>query len=285
MSLIGSYKHKNMGNIMIYAVLVCYYDKYKKNSIVEFYKILSGIGHSFRVIIVNNNPNLEKYNTSYDVIEISGSNTGWEFSAWDEGVKYIKDNYGPLSKDDFFVFANDTFNHHRYFSFVDRSLFKNQIKANLHNHHPVMLGEVNSFDKEFSLGSQKGSCWISTYLFFTNSKFVDKIKPFDMGLDYFLSMCKEVTDERIIFSHEVSENISTHLNGWLYPVSTKKGWYGGKKSNVELLSNKLKAILNEKNLSLRCVYYKGEIIDVYSHLIPSLYLRIRDLLYRRAKLF
>ena len=266
---------------MIYAVLVCYYEKYKKNSIVEFHKLLASFGHPFTIIIVNNNHNLQKCSDNYNLIEIAGSNAGWEFSAWDEGVQYIKENYDPLSAQDFFIFANDTFNHHRLFCFLDLFFFKQSVLKHVASSKPTIIGEVNSFNQEFSVDGYSGTKWVSTYLFAVNFNYMNKLLKFDMGDDTFQTLCTDVTLKNIVFSNKVSVNLASHLTDWMYPKTKKFSWYGNKKNDVTLFRNKLKAILNEKRLSINCLRYGGEIISSYHTIPSSLYLKIKNFIYYR----
>lgn len=266
---------------MIYGILVSYYDQYKNDAVTEFVRILNGLGHDFRVILINNNPLNQSehvYNNKFTLLQ--GSNTGWEFSAWDEAILHLKNTNVKFSSDDYFLFANDTFNQHRFFTCYDRYLFKNAFLSKMHNNHPLLIGEVNSFQQDFNISKYTGREWVSSYLFFTNFAFVENISQFDM-FDRVIS--EPVVDEEkslIKFDDLISVNLALHLNRWIFPEDKRKGWYGV--GDNSFLIKKLKAIINEKLLSLRCVQ-NGYLINVYSSRISSFYLRLKYFIYNEFR--
>lgn len=266
---------------MLYGVLVCYYEKYKNKAISDFFEFLSDIDDNFNLIVVNNNQSLPLYGGGdARVIEIFGSNRGGEFSAWDEGLHFIKDKYLVLKDSDRFVFANDTFNHHRFFGFIDKYYFKKAILESLNVPHPVLVGEVNSFGESFIVDGVMANGWVSTYLFSMNFNFLQTAIPFNMNDDYFSSLVKSTTKKEIIFTDLVSKNMALHLNNWLLPSKRKHQWYGGKNANLELFKFKLKAIMNEKVLSINLAKCGGEMKNTYQNTPARLYLKARNFIYR-----
>lgn len=267
---------------MIYGILVCYYEKYKEKAVHDFIYLLSGLNNDFRLIIVNNSSKLSSYEKVKDkIFEISGSNLGWEFSAWDEGVHFVNKNFGDTD-DDFFVFANDTFNHHRVFNFLDTYYFRKAILRLMIKKNPVLVGEINSIGEMFKVNDDTANSWISSYLFAMNRQLLDFSGSFNMTDDVFSSLLMDITNKKITFSDKVSANLATHLNGWLFPKQNKKHqWYGSKHADLQLLSYKLKAILNEKKISINLFKCKGEMIGVYGRIDAWLYLKARNFIYRR----
>lgn len=264
---------------MLYGILVCYYEKYKVKAIDDFLKLLSEIRDDFSLIVVNNNHSLLPYE-NVKVIEIDGSNVGGEFSAWDEGLSFIKNKHHEFKDDDLFIFANDTFNHHRFFSFIDKYYFKKAIFTALNEPHPVLVGEVNSFGESFTIDGVRANGWVSTYLFSVNLHFLQAAAPFNMDDECFFCLVKNITTKEVVFTDLVSKNIDLHLNGWLFPSRRKHQWYGSKNASLELLKFKIKAIMNEKRLSVNLVKCKGEMKSVYQKGFASLYLKARNFTYR-----
>lgn len=269
---------------MVYGVFVSYYPEYKETSFIEFIDILKRTNQEFSIIVVNNNKQSNVFDKKQidSVLEIVGTNSGWEFSAWDEAIQFIRSNIKNLTANDYFVFANDTFNQHRFFNFYDKHLFVSAFLKNMKNDVPLLVGEVNSFNQEFSVASYAGNNWVSSYLFFANLKLIESINKFDVINALVPDSVASIEDGVIKFDHLISLNLACHLNSWFFPKKKSKGWYGSGNSDKQLLFLKIKAILNEKLLSLRCVE-NGLLIDVYSSMVSRFYLRLKYYLYNKIR--
>lgn len=253
-------------NIKVIGVLVCYYPKYKKRAIHDFLDILKNISLNYNLLVVNNNENIN--NTSDDCFsyinyEINGSNNAWEFSAWDEGVEYLRENK-LISEEDIIIFANDTFCHHRIFTFYNKWIFSRAFNK-LASHDKLFVGELCKLPFYYVIFGLNANSWISTYLFGIRCKDLPTIEPFDK-----VGQIKDVSQSiRIIknniFLSDSSAEICAHLSRWLFPSMYKHGWYKAKAGMVDdgLLFNKLKAIVNEKLLSAQAVNRGLTMYDVY----------------------
>lgn len=91
-----TYEEKYKAHI-VFGILVVYSDDYFVKSIVEFNKILKLINRRYKLIVVFNKNIPEKTSRSQideiDLDFVRGSNHLHEFSAWDEGLNFVKNNY------------------------------------------------------------------------------------------------------------------------------------------------------------------------------------------------
>lgn len=242
-----------------YAILVCYYGEYYKKSLRTFEELLKqSFGNDFEILVV--------FNSTYPEVEtnkhlsIQGSNSGWEFSGWDEGVKYLERRY-QLNDSDTLIFANDTFCQHRKFTFINKYIFSKafrniRFKRNL-------VGDINSLSEKFCLAGLVGQSWISTYLFGSNYYNIKLLMPFDsVGSDAVLSKLVTINDNELHISNS-SKNITLHLTSWF--LGNSEGWY--KKEGVDntLLLKKVDAVINEKLFSLKALVKEIQIESVYEN--------------------
>ena len=245
---------------MLVGVLVAYYkDKYCE-ALVEYVKLLDSINKPYYLIVVNNTgdelpavPGVELGNIDI----VAGTNTSWEFSGWDEGVKYWKFSYPKITAD-YYLFANDTFCKHRFFNSFNRSTFASSFVK--YYNSKAIVGDVNNFSESYNIFGVEMSGWISTYLFGVSAEALDFLMPFSKVDETSLSVSGNIVDVQ-----GFSSNLNAHLTKWLFPKNGG-GWY---KSNSEssLIKNKLKAIANEKMLSATAKGMGVEIVNVYSGML------------------
>lgn len=265
-----------MSDSIIFGVMLSYYPHYLDAALTEFIAILSSISHNYKVIVVNNNPDGNSLKLVDDhVVVIDGDNSSWEFSGWHVGLKYIKQTE-HFSNANCIIFANDTLNKHRIFSFVDRKLFVNSIKS-MPKTRPAICGELNAIGanpESFSIYMAKANGWISSYLYALNRPMLLRLDQFDMKSEFDRALLKYNQHGFQFDSLLVSQNLSDYIRDWLFPDVARHGWYGSSRiaaGNVELLKNKLRAILNEKFLSANCVASGGVLVDVYAGRAAKLY--------------
>lgn len=251
--------------------LCCYYPKYSGRAIAETRNVLKAICDDFRLVIVDNSGCLSNYVAASNEKVVLGSNAGWEFSAWDEGVAA-----GEYDASDILIFLNDTFCHHRPYTFVDRMLFVRAIRKLRGS--PLFVGEVNAIQGKIGINEMEFPAWVSSYFFAMKG-----ITKTNLGkLDYIgeNSLHKEakysLSDNGGQF--QLSPRLRAHIQNWLFP-SDKPGWHGvSRPDGVKEL--KLMAILNEKMLS--CRLYKGGVVfeGVYSGRVASIYFKLMNKLFR-----
>lgn len=251
-------------NRKVIGVLVCYYPEYRNKAIKKLLCILNALTDDYKLLVVNNRNSVDKKEYGCSELihhEIDGSNKSWEFSAWDEGVFYLREN-GLISDSDIIVFANDTFCYHRPFSFYNKWLFVNAFRKLFFN-EGLFVGEICQLPFYYTIFGLKANSWISTYLFGVRYKDLPSLEPFDkVGQMINVPELIKIVDKKILISRS-SPKICMHLSNWLFPSIGEHGWYKAKNGNLDgdLVFNKLKAIVNEKLLSAQAI---GKGLNLYS---------------------
>ncbi|MEB5476806.1 hypothetical protein [Acinetobacter pollinis] len=242
---------------MIYYVLLVYGDKYYENAINKLKDISKKIGdRSFNLIVVNND------STVYIPNSITGDNSAYEFSGWDSAVKDLKYR---INEGDYFIFANDTFCHHRKWKWYQKFKFSYAFNDFFKNKFNGICGDVNSFGKDFNLSGVVTQSWVSSYLFMINSSLIlHESFKFDSIEDNISKYVENISDESgIEFVDNFDDELGKHLNNWLYPRDND-GWYNAKNCSSKDKLKKLKSIINEKLLSINVLKLGGNICDVNS---------------------
>lgn len=253
-------------NRKVIGVLVCYYPGYRKKAINKFLSILNALTNNYKLVVVNNDNSIDKEKYScLDSIhhEIDGSNRSWEFSAWDEGILYLRENE-LISDSDIIIFANDTFCYHRIFSFYNKWLFVNAFKT-LFSNEGLFVGEICQLPFSYTIFGLRANSWISTYLFGVRYKDLPSLEPFDkVGRVINLPELIKIVDKKVLISKS-SPEICMHLSNWLFPSVGEHGWYKAKHGNLgsDLAFNKLKAIVNEKLLSAQAIEKGLNLYSIY----------------------
>lgn len=239
------------GYSLINVIFVSYYTGYLEKALDEIIYICSGIEEDVRLIIVDNgkqsiDPSItNKYTELVDVNIISGSNDLWEFSAWREGFESID----KCSEDDYYIFANDTFCHHRIWGILERYCFRKSFYKHILNNSKGITGNVNTFGSCYSIDGVESRYWVSTYLFGIDGVTFYKFKD-DLFLDK--NQLQELVysnNDDIIFTKLISQSLVGHINQWMFPGHESKGWYKSSQVNTEVALRKIWAILNEKHFS------------------------------------
>lgn len=258
-------------SIKCIGILVSYYQEDRLTIVEEFRLLVKEIDPEAKVLIVNNNSANKNLNLP-DVIEIQGSNCEWEFSGWEEGLIYAETT-GLLYGVDSIVFANDTFQNHRIFTDWNKKAFISKFRSASKGE---IVGDVNSAKCMFSLDSVYFERWLSTYLFLVNTQDLSKIRPLNRSQDFDIT----IMDKRI-FIENADEHLNKHLSEWIFPRD-KNGWYRAS-SDLTMKRNKLKAILNEKLLTVNASKNNIKIIGVYDSLFKKIVYAIQHRLYRVIK--
>jgi len=248
---------------MIYGVLVVYYDQYHATSVVQFQALLNQLNLINKLVVVTNNPQLHQSNPNY----ILGDDLNSEFSGYDVGLRQL----GKLAAEDYVVFANDTFCHHRSWGEFEKRIFASAFRKALENHKQCVVGEVNTFKKNFSLMGMQAYEWVSTYLFCVSSEFIGALNYKLCVNPATLSRLVSLDSyENIRWSEDLSDNLRIQLSQWL-AGDNKHGWYN-KDATMLRKCNKAKSILNEFYLSAVAKKNGYDLIDVYKnhHLLDRL---------------
>jgi hypothetical protein len=250
---------------MVNAILLVYYEKYFETSLHEFVKILDNLELDYNLLIISNNDALNYKNH----IIHKGNNSHWEFSGWDRGIKLIN----SYSKNDFFIFCNDTFCHHRRWGFIQRDSFTYAFKNAITENFKGIVGEVDTFKEIFSINNYEASSWVSTYLFGMSGELLDKFNGCISLSDKSLKQLIVNVDGGKIFwadGSSVSYSLKKRIENWLNEKNIH-GWYNRNCSDGIKLK-KIRSILNEIYISTYAQILKYKLWDVYSNI--SLYKKI-----------
>lgn len=251
-------------------ILVVYYPEYFSKAVLELKRMFRN--KNMEIIIVDN----KGFSLNQEHL-VTGSNLFGEFSGWDEGYSYACSNIAIDYNNDMFIFANDTFCNHRYFTFIDRLLYKKALNK-LKCEPSFIFGELNTIKENFSINNMSMDNWLSSYFFCIHSKNVDKILPFCRSkfINSNEILC-DVSSELVEVSF-FSNNLNRHLSNWLFPKGNS-GWYGAAK-HPEKLQFKLIAIVNEKLLSYQIINNKLKLKNVYEGRLFRIYNSIRNKLFK-----
>lgn len=250
---------------MIAAVLVLYSPEYCERSLAILRRILLRVDEEVRIIAVCNRPGLP-VSPDPDVEVIEGNNFLHEFGGWDQGIAHFRQMAGKKSPG-LFVFANDTFCHHRPFSRPDGYLFSACFKHASGKQYAI-AGERSTFGQEFFLGGQWMDSWVSTYLYAITPSLLE-------ALDWRTALDEQTlrhfvlggTDENAFFSPDMNPALARHLSGWLFAGHDgKRNWRNAAPldpHNADRMYHKARAIMCEKFLSARCRSLGAEFLDPY----------------------
>lgn len=251
---------------MVFGILVVYTESYFLSSLREFEKVLKLISSDYKVVVVLNNSDLrEKINVFMEdgTDYILGSNSFYEFSGWDEGLTFIKENYFDSYKDSGYVFCNDTFCHHRTYTFIHSLALSFSSRFALSSSKPTIAGEVNSIGKSFEFNNIKLDSWVSSYFFSVNNLAMKL-------LDFEVLPTNEVVNKYLVggaveedfFSEAMDSTLKRHLLHWLF----HGGWYRSEplnSNNMKFFYYKARSIIAEYNLSSKAYKNNLVFIDTY----------------------
>jgi hypothetical protein len=249
---------------MVIGLLVLYYKKYAQKAIYEFEKLIYSISNEVKIIIIINSDIL--LDDKYEFIK--GSNKCAEFSAWQEGLDYVKNKYGNNVNG--VIFANDTFCYHREYKNIHSLVFKKIIKKTiLEKIKPVISGEYCAYKKGIFVEGIEIKGWISTYLYAVNKVFLEKIM-----------WCIVVDDNKLnklfpgnerydkFFGSDIDNSYKDLMMEWLF--KGKKAWYKSEEldiNNVNKFTLKAKCIYMEMVLSKKIDEYDVKINNINKSII------------------
>lgn len=232
---------------MVYLVLLSYYEHYWKDAICELGALASDLDCEYRLVVVNNGSFVIQESLGYTVVQ--GDNRNGEFTGWDCGLK----SFDGLCEGDYFIFANDTFNHHRRWTVQSRAEFVRGFRLMRRNERVGMCGQVHRAKMRFSIDDLRLTVWVSTYLFGVSGKIL-KANGYRLSLseEQLLRLVHNVTEDRVVWGDGVSGGLRTHIDQWLFPVVARRGWYRAGVASPSEKCKKVRAILNEKFISALC---------------------------------
>jgi len=250
---------------VIAAILVLYSPAYSRRSLAVLQRLLRRVDEEYRLVAVCNHAGLEVA-PGPNLSVIQGHNSLGEFGAWDQGLAYLSGQPGCASPR-LFVFANDTFCHHRPFGLPEEWIFSRSFRQ-LAGMQRAIAGELSTFGEPFYLGGQRLDDWVSTYLYAMTPALLDaldwRIAPEDGVLERHV---RGGLDEREFFAPELDAALAAHLRGWLFGGRTQRVWRNAaplSQQNRDYMLRKARAILCEKLLSARCRSLGAGFLDPYA---------------------
>lgn len=242
----------------VYGVFVSFYPNYAIDSFYRFERLIKRLTPSPEIIIACSvaSPLAKQKNT------IIYSNAHWEFSGWQEGIDQLSSTH-TINDEDLIVFANDTFCRHRHFGWLDELGFTLAFKAVARASDQSIAGDLCIWKELISLPGLQNNRWISTYLFAMRYQSLKLLNGLHYSEDDIDEIILELSDRQIRFCSQIDPQFSRYINGWLYPTEPGRGWPKSHGASAELKRGKIKAILNEKRLSLKLLNQGVRIEPVY----------------------
>ncbi|KQW62187.1 hypothetical protein [Variovorax sp. Root411] len=179
---------------------------------------------------------------------IGGSNSAWEFSAWDSGVAYLGSR---LHAYDFVHLATSAFKQ-LYIAYLER--FDGRM-LDLLAGRGVAIGHIDYYNEPVELLGVGCQSWLRTSFVFlspTEVKLLGSFVSVTSGVDFFSGDPQSPFQENAPISSEYRRNIL----GWLTGDGTEQGveWHSRFKLDIDTLpffESKTLAIFNEQMLSNR----------------------------------
>lgn len=191
---------------------------------------------------------------------IMGSNKNFEFSGWQEGINYLRQqnisHHGIL-------FANDTIGRHQEGSHLAQCNLNELMRRWSSCHGAQFIGIQHFSPQPLDLGGYDVTHWICTMIFGLTSEALKRIDYKVDHIEYTASMCSEKKDGYSILNQSVPSSIKAYIEDWLL----NGGWHGSKRPPLsahdqQRLQHKARCILCEKMLTVKARQNNISIIGV-----------------------
>jgi hypothetical protein len=223
-------------------ILVVYEPSRAKYALEKFEYLIAGTFKDFSIKIVTNNIEVEG--------DVLGSNTCAEFSGWEEGLS--GSNYEDY---DLIIFANDTLGSRKPFDFVEKTSFLNKLSVVTTANRLFLVGGL-SWHINYRLFFRRQKFvlkWVRTDLFAMSPVAINKINGVSLSEEKILPMVKAERGGDLIVSQKLPEVIRCRVHDWLNPATPTLGWHGSKQASKSLKRLKAKCVLQELDLTKRCI--------------------------------
>ncbi len=254
----------------VIVLFLIYGDKFEKSGLGYLELIVRRMFPATVIdIVVIDNSLPESYVKHCDgYVRIGGNNTLWEFSGWDRGLDYIKENIS-CSRYAHVFFANDTFHQRTY---RDGKNFLDVFDSPILKGKDVVksaIGYLDDFPKDVQLCGIEYRYWIRSNIFSLPIDIVYKLYPFAETID---SQAVFSSDYEVFWSETdlISDNWKVYISSWLFGTENPKypeyrlHWLKATSitaDNYKFFKKKAKCILAEHYLSARLFDMKVPIID------------------------
>lgn len=205
---------------------------------------------------------------------ICGTNSYREFSGWAEG---LRPNLVSIGKNDWILFSNDTFAHHRFFWGSLAFGFVNAIRRERKALQPTIVGDVVPGNL-FSADGRRGYNYVSTYLFAANAAALG-VLGFDFVEGSPLDWVKVAPDFKLTGSN-CPDKIRVALENHLSCPESKAAWRGAaipSPSNISVLRSKARAVIMEHFFSHRAEMLGVRLVPIVNRTSINLLRAIRSL--------
>ncbi|MDP9044490.1 MAG: hypothetical protein M3O01_06755 [Pseudomonadota bacterium] len=209
--------------------------------------------HARRILLVNNPellPAAKAIAGRWEVV--AGSNDFGEFSAWQEGLDHLGGDRGPV------MFANDTVNTHRHFTWFRVAALRRAIAA---AQGASIVGFCDKLDGDLRIAGMPVPAWVSTYCFFLTGAALERLNSTLFQPSLVRACVPGGLDEARFFSG-LSTDLENHLRHWLFGGR----WYASgplTHENRARMTRKAEAIIAEKILSATCRTQAIEVVDPF----------------------
>jgi hypothetical protein len=251
----------------VIGLLLLYSASYSERSIHLFSKLLNAIHKENTLIIILNQSLVMPHFDHADIHIINGDNHLREFSGWNAGIKYCRQN-NLIPNNGIIIFGNDTFCHHNKYGIITQLVFANVFKKVLKKCNKLLIsGEVQCSSVDLRIFSLKFQYWISTYLYAMTIPLLNEIKG--VVPDVELNQCFHSSTSSSgsgFFTHHVNQPLAKKLLSWLFGTGGNAKWHGAQaltEANYSMMVGKSKSILCEMHLSAMSVHVGAQLVPVF----------------------
>jgi len=220
------------------------YLQYDKNKYPYSFQYITGclnkIDANISYIVVDNF-NCNKSNEQFgNVHVIGGDNTNWEFSGWQKGFQYTRQNIDS----DLIIFCNDSLRSYRHKMLELEHLKKMLDRA---TSEKLFVGKIDRVaEVDFDFMNYNLNEWICSNVFAAAPCAFDVVTIDNSSMFDIDSIAGDV--DRFLGNDKIGINLRKHIYNWLSYC-----WHDkfNVRENIELFKHKTKAILNEKLLTAK----------------------------------
>jgi hypothetical protein len=254
---------------MIKIVLLCFGDKHKSEALGSIQSLLRRLNYSsdnYEIVIVDNaHSERPTKNIDTSLAEISGDNAHREFSGYEVGLKYLKNQ--RAKSDDLVIVANDTFYRNygnEYLNSIDRAeLEKLKKKCGF-------MGWIDAYPEPVYLMSYEIKSWIrSSFIVGTFANF-ERLLPFTLATPNSYIFEPENYEKFFLDDAPISDNYARFIITWLFGETNensvfRESWHSKtriNKNNFQELVQKCRCIFMEHLLSARVREFQHPVFDL-----------------------
>lgn len=231
------------------------YLQYDRNKYPYSFQYVSGllnkINCDIEYVCVDNYNQEDFLEVHGNVHILSGDNTNWEFSGWQKGLNYVRENIDC----NVILFANDSLRSYKYkmleMPYLEEML-EYSIKQNL------LTGKIDSTGQgDFSFLGYNLSTWVCSNVFAGPNKIFE-----DCGIDssYLFDIDSIIEDvDKFLNNDQLGMDLRNHIYNWLSHC-----WHSkfDVRKDLQLFKNKTKAILNEKLLTAKIIKSGYNVLNI-----------------------